>query len=111
MSIYNEKTLEKRIEKDSGVVLKLPMIEKTNFLTFGIVEISPGKNTTEHSHDTGEEFMFIIDGSGCIILDEKRFDIKKGDLIFIKSRQRHQIINISKKYLKLLIGVSPPLDF
>lgn len=111
MSIYNEKTLEKKIEKGSGVILKLPMIEKTNFITFGIVDISPGKNTTEHSHDTGEEFMFVIDGSGCMILDGNRYVITKGDLIFIKSHQRHQIINVSKKYLKLLFGVSPPLDF
>jgi quercetin dioxygenase-like cupin family protein len=110
MSIYSEKTLEKRIEKDSGVILKLPMMEKTNYLTFGIVEISPGKNTTEHSHDAGEEFMFVIDGSGCVILDGKRLDIAKGNFIFIKSHQRHQIINVSEKYLKLLIGVSPPLD-
>ena len=111
MSIYNEKTLEKKIEKESGVILKLPMIEKTNFITFGILEIASGKNTKEHSHDTGEEFMFIIEGDGCIILDEKRHEITKGDLIFIKSHQRHQIINVSKKYLKLLFGVSPPLDF
>ncbi|MCL4378887.1 MAG: hypothetical protein M1409_11050, partial [Actinobacteria bacterium] len=71
MSIYNEKTLEKKIQRGDGVILKLPVIEKTNFLTFGIVEIAPGKNTTEHSHDTGEEFMFVIEGDGCIILDKK----------------------------------------
>ena len=110
MSIYNEQTLEKKIERESGVILKLPMMQKTDFLTFGIVEISPGKNTTGHSHDTGEEFMFVIEGRGCVILDENRYDIVKGDLIFIKSHQKHQIVNVSKKYLKLLIGVSPPLD-
>ena len=111
MSIYNEKTLEKKIEKGNGVILKLPMIEKTNFLTFGIVEIAAGKNTTEHFHDTGEEFMFIIEGDGCLILDKKNYKITKGDLVFIRSHQRHQIINESKKYLKLLFGVSPPVNF
>ncbi len=111
MSIYNEKTLEKKMERGNGIILKLPLIEKTNFLTFGILEMAPGKNTTEHSHDTGEEIMFVIEGDGCVILDKKNYKIAKGDLIFIKSHQSHQIINVSKKYLKLLIGVSPPLDF
>ena len=111
MSIYQENTLKKKIKRDIGITLKLPLIEKTKYLTFGIVEISPGKNTTAHSHDTGEEFMFVIEGEGLIILDEKKHEVKKGDLIFIKSLQKHQIINVSKKYLKLLFGVSPPLDF
>jgi len=112
MSIYQENTLKKEIKRDIGVTLKLPLKEKTEYLTFGIVEISPEKNTTSHSHDIGEEFMSVIEGEGLIILDEKKHEVKKGDLIFIKSHQKHQIINVSKKeYLKLLIGVSPPLDF
>ncbi|MHB8276671.1 MAG: cupin domain-containing protein [Candidatus Humimicrobiaceae bacterium] len=110
MSIYNENLLERKIEKDDGVILKLPIMEKTDFLTFGIVEISPGKNTKEHAHDNGEEFMFVIEGNGFVVIDSEKNTIKKGDLIFIRSHQKHQILNVSDKYLKLLIGVSPSLD-
>jgi len=110
MSIYNEKTLKRELERGNGVILKLPQAEKTSFLTFGIVEIAPGKNTNEHSHDTGEEFMFVIKGNGSVVLDKKEFKIIEGDLIFLRSHQSHQIINKGKKYLKLLISVSPPLD-
>ena len=110
MSIYNEETLDKKVDRGNGIVLKIPSAEKTNFLTFGIVEIPPGKSTTEHSHDTGEEFMFVIEGDGRTIIDRKNHKIEKGNLIFIRSNQNHQIINVSNKYLKLLIGVSPPLN-
>ena len=75
------------------------------------MEIAPGKNTAAHSHDKGEEFMFVLEGEGRVILDDEKNEIKKDDLIFIKSRQKHQIINIGNNFLKLLIGVSPPLDF
>lgn len=111
MSIYQENTLKKEIKRDAGVTLKLPLMEKTEYLTFGIVDIGPDKSTAAHSHELGEEFMFVIGGEGLIILDEKKHEVKKGDLIFIRSHQKHQIINVSQKeYLKLLIGVSPPLD-
>lgn len=111
MSVYNEKTMARKIIKKNGVILKLPKNLETNFITFGIVEIAPGENTTEHFHDTGEEFVFIIEGEGCIILDKKKHEIIKGDLIFIKSHQKHQIINKGKKVLKILFGVSPPINF
>ena len=111
MGIYQESTLKKKIERGEGITLKLPLMEKTEYLTFGIVEIGPGKNTAAHSHDKGEEFMFVLEGEGRVILDDEKNEIKKDDLIFIKSRQKHQIINIGNNFLKLLIGVSPPLDF
>lgn len=110
MSIYQENTLEKKIERGIGITLKLPLNEKTEFLTFGIIEIGAGKNTTAHTHDTGEEFMFVLEGEGLAIMDDEKHEIKKEDMVFIKSHQKHQIVNTGNSFLKLLIGVSPPLD-
>ena len=67
MSIYNGKKMVNKVIKKNGVNLKLPKDLKTEFLTFGITEISPGESTTEHSHSAGEEFVFILDGEGYLI--------------------------------------------
>jgi mannose-6-phosphate isomerase-like protein (cupin superfamily) len=111
MAVFGEKFSGKIIEKADGVVLRLPMVEKTDHITFGFVEISEGKHTVEHSHDEGEEFLYVIEGSGYAVIDGEKDEIKKEDLIFIKSHQKHQILNTGKICLKLLMGTSPPLEF
>jgi quercetin dioxygenase-like cupin family protein len=110
MSIFKYSEMTNKVIK-KGINLKLPKGLKTDFLTFGISEISPGESTTEHSHSTGEEFVFVLEGEGSIILDKKKYEIKKDDLIYIKSNQSHQIVNEDKTLLKLIFGVSPPVDF
>ena len=111
MSIFKYNEMVNKVIKKGGVNLKLPKDLKTDFLTFGIAEISPGESTTEHSHVTGEEFVFVLEGNGSIILDKKRFEINKNDLIYINSNQSHQITNEDKALLKLIFGVAPPVDF
>lgn len=110
MSIFKYSEMTNKVIK-KGLNLKLPKDLKTDFLTFGISEISPGESTTEHSHSTGEEFVFVLEGEGSIILDKKKYEIKKDDLIYIKSNQSHQIVNEDKVLLKLIFGVAPPVDF
>ena len=110
MTTFQFKKLTRVVNKFPGVSIKLPEGLKNKFLSFGIVEILPNSRTSGHSHDTGEEFFFVIDGEGTLLLDKKKYILKKGDIIFIKEKARHQIINNSDAKLRFLFGISPPLN-
>ncbi|MEM2928308.1 MAG: cupin domain-containing protein [Nitrososphaerota archaeon] len=51
----------------------------------------------EHEHE-----VFILKGKGILRGEEKEFKIKPGDVIFIKSNELHQIINIGNEPLQFL---------
>ncbi len=51
----------------------------------------------EHEHE-----VFILKGKGIIRSEEKEFEVKPGDVIFIGSNELHQIINTSNEPLQFL---------
>jgi quercetin dioxygenase-like cupin family protein len=51
----------------------------------------------EHEHE-----IFVLKGRGTLKSEEKEFEIKPGDAIFIKSNELHQIINNSNEILQFL---------
>ena len=111
MEIFTQGDLKRIIKRSEGIKLKLPEKLKTRYLTFGISEISPGERTQEHNHAVGEEFILTIEGKGTIFLDKKEYSLKKGDIVFIKEKASHQVVNTGGEILQLLFVVSPPLDF
>ena len=51
----------------------------------------------EHEHE-----VFILKGRGVLRSEDKEFEIKPGDVIFIQSNELHQIINNSNEILQFL---------
>lgn len=101
----------KEIVKSDGVIIKFPIDLETNFIMFGFIEISVNKSTEEHFHEEGEEFLYVVEGEGDIFLNRKRFKLRKGFLIFIRSGIKHRIFNTNNKILKLVFGISPAPSF
>ena len=73
----------------------------------------PGCSTDFLQH-TGQEFVFIIEGSFELILideninSEERFNLEKGDTVYHSSNLLHKWTNTSAKTSIFIAAVSPP---
>lgn len=52
-------------------------------------KVEPGGHTPRHSHDYEHE-VFIVDGSGTILLEGAERPIRKGDVILVPANEEHQ---------------------
>lgn len=63
-----------------------------------------------HKHQFHSEHVFIIEGEGLMNLGDKKFKIKKGDLIFIPKNSVHSVKTTSKQALKIVSIQAPIFD-
>jgi glucose-6-phosphate isomerase len=59
------------------------------------------KMTTGHKHDK-EEVYFFLDGNGLLLLDKKKFKVKKDCIALVKKNVWHRVINTGRKKLIFL---------
>ena len=52
-------------------------------------EVSAGGHTPQHQHDYEHE-VYIVSGTGEILLEGKRHPIKGGDVIYVPANEEHQ---------------------
>ena len=74
---------------------------QNGFITAGTImlgEIPEGWNTGKHYH--GEEGMFIIEGDGFSVIDDKRYDWDTGSCLLIPFGATHQHFNTGKKTVR-----------
>ena len=60
------------------------------------VVLLPGHSLKYHSHERRDEVWTIISGEGTVILDDKQFDVKAGDVVQMKIGQKHTVIARTK---------------
>ena len=58
-----------------------------------------GKQTTGHKHEGQEEVYFFVSGFGEMSVDDKRFNIKPGDIVLIEDGEFHRVYNTSEQDL------------
>ena len=77
---------------------------KTGFkkLILTLVKMYPGKVNGEfkmsrgHKHNAEEVYIFL-EGSGLLVVDKKKFKVKKGDIVTIPANKWHRTINTGKR--------------
>lgn len=72
-------------------------------------EVGPGEVTFEGgaSH-SGEECLFIIEGTGRLELNGETYELKTGDAITFSSDVAHAIRNTSQLTLTAVSAITPP---
>lgn len=73
-----------------------------------VMNLKPGEEIGEEVHSGNDQFIRIEEGAGEAILDGKKAKIEDNWAIVIPSGMKHNIINTSKKPLKLYTIYSPP---
>jgi len=63
-----------------------------------------------HKHLQHSEHVAVLDGTGEMTLGEKKFEIKKGDVIFIPKNTVHAVKTTGKVPLKVLSVQAPAFD-
>ena len=87
--------------------LTYPAVTGAENLTTGIIDIFPGQGHPEHWHDGTEEILFVLEGTGehkyfCADGTVKTYQVKPGDLMFMKDGQHHSTMNHSDSVLRVL---------
>lgn len=85
---------------------------ETGFKTMGGVtmraEIPRGWKTGKHSH--GEEAMYIIEGTGCSIINGQRYNWEEGACVRIPFGAVHQHFNTGDKPVEYFSAFAPHLE-
>jgi len=63
-----------------------------------------------HTHTDCEEIIFVFSGHGRIKIEDKTFEMKQGDAIYLPQGVRHLIQNDGKEVMRLFCCFSSP-DF
>ena len=65
-------------------------------------ELNPSFSTTGHSHSGQEEVYIFRLGKGEMEINERRFEVKAGDIIFIEDGDFHRVHNTSTEMLEFV---------
>jgi uncharacterized cupin superfamily protein len=84
----------------------------TGFDTWGVetsvAEIPVGWHTGRHRH--GEEAIYVISGSGFVVVDDRRYDFFPGTTIGIPYGAAHQLYNTGTDAVRYLSATPFPLE-
>ncbi len=68
------------------------------------------KEVKKHKHITHSEHVYVLEGEGEMLVDEKIFKVKKGDIVFIPKNTIHSLKVISVAPVKVLSVQAPMFD-
>jgi mannose-6-phosphate isomerase-like protein (cupin superfamily) len=99
--------------KDPGVLKKVLLkkgdidLNKSELQMINWAKMKPGKRFEAHYHEDMAEIFIIISGQASIKVGDHLESLEKGDLIYIREKEIHEMRNTGKKdFLYLAIGFS-----
>ncbi len=89
-----------------GVTIRWLISEKDGAPNFAmrLFEVKPDGYTPYHSHKWEHE-VFILEGKGNLVLEDKTIPLNKGDAVLVPGEETHQFKNASKESLRFLCMV------
>lgn len=77
-------------------------------LTFGEVVLNPGRGHDRHKHDTAEEVLYVLSGTGLQMLnDEEPFRVHPGDVVYVPQGMWHSTLNTDWTPMRLIALYNP----
>jgi len=73
-----------------------------------IIKIQPGGQSLIDDPHNGEEFGYVIEGQVTLVLNKKRYVIKKGDTFYYTASKEHYLINNGVGVARVLWVSTPP---
>ncbi|MCL1809410.1 MAG: cupin domain-containing protein [Clostridiales bacterium] len=78
-------------------------------LAMGVNETHVGGQVPPHKHETEEEVMFFIEGTGKFITDNETIDLRPGICVYNPPGDVHSIVNTGDVNLKFVWIYAPQL--
>ena len=74
-----------------------------------VIRIAPGERVRPaHSHPNGEEVIYIVTGSGRVLVDEEVSDIRAGSTVLFPQGRVHMVHNTGTVEMKVMCFFAPP---
>ena len=73
-----------------------------------VLEPGDSEGDPTNSHRGADQWLYVVDGSGTLIINGRRRRLRRGSLVLIEHRDRHEVKNTGRKLLKTLNYYSPP---
>ncbi len=73
-----------------------------------LMSIPPGEDIGSEVHETVDQVLVFVKGSGRAVVAGKTHDIRAGDLFAVAAGTEHDFINTGNEALKLFTVYSPP---
>jgi len=76
-----------------------------NHIGVHLITVEPGKDTTEyHKHYYEEECIYVLSGSGTLVIEDEPFQFEKGDFVgFPAATAAHSLQNTGDETLVILV--------
>ena len=77
------------------------------------MSLLPGEDIGEEVHETIDQVLVFVEGSGEAVIEGEASPIKEGDLVFVDAGTKHNFKNTGSVALKLYTIYSPvnhPVD-
>lgn len=89
-------------------LLSEPTLTGAERMTFGLVELEPGKGHERHNHPGTEEIIYVVSGEGEQMVDDRGpAHVTPGASIFVPNGAPHSTVNTGSETMRLLVVYAP----
>ncbi len=104
---FSKDDMFEKEDEEKKIVWLIPNAQK-NALEPIMLTLQPGCKTDEDDPHAGEEFGYVLSGTGMLIFGRRREKLRKGSSFSFSSTMPHKIVNTGKNELKLIWVSTPP---
>lgn len=73
-----------------------------------VLEPGQAEGGPDNYHRGADQWLYVVSGTGVAIVEGKRIALKRGVLLVVERRERHEIRNTGRTLLKTLNFYYPP---
>ncbi len=74
-----------------------------------IIDLAPGGQSKIDDPHPGEEFGYVLEGQVILVINKKRYTIRKGETFYYLANKEHFLMNNSQQNAKVLWISTPPM--
>jgi len=77
--------------------------------SMNVVVLKPGSTVKPaHSHPGPEEIIYIVSGSGRVLIDDEVYALRAGTAVLFKAGSIHMVSNNGEEEMKIVCFFTPP---
>lgn len=73
-----------------------------------VMSIPVGGDIGEEVHPDNDQVLYLVKGTGKVILDSEEMPYEKNDLVLVRAGTKHNFINTGEEDMKIITTYSPP---
>ena len=78
------------------------------YLSASVIRVAPGEKVRPaHSHPNGEELIYIIRGTGRVLVDGEVSPVREGTLVLFRKGLVHMLQNTGEEEMKVVCFFAP----